>query len=130
MERGIDPRALTLVAFERKDRVQRSLEIARRILGNREFCIARELTKDYEEFILGMLEDEDTYAGLELLGEVTLVIGPPGAPVRTPDDEVLAVAARERGAGGKPREVARRVSESVTGWSPGEVYELMLGDKR
>ena len=49
--------ALTLIFFERKDRLGETLSAAHAVLGPRELCIARELTKTHEEYILGRLED-------------------------------------------------------------------------
>ena len=73
----------TLVFYERKDRVFGTLEDACHELGAREVCIARELTKAHEEFILGRLE---TWKDMEreLLGEVTVCIGPPEVGMTAP----------------------------------------------
>lgn len=49
--------ALTLIFFERKDRLSETLSAAHAVLGPRELCIARELTKTHEEYLLGRLED-------------------------------------------------------------------------
>ena len=49
---------MTLVFFERKSRVAVSLAVAFEVLGGREFCLARELTKEHEEFIHGRLGPE------------------------------------------------------------------------
>jgi 16S rRNA (cytidine1402-2'-O)-methyltransferase len=120
----------TLVFFERKDRLRASLEAAFRALGPREFCVARELTKDHEEFILGRLDGHGQVPG-DLLGEITVVVGPPGE-VREPDQEhILALIREERGEGGRPRDVARRVAARAPGWSAKRVYELLAsaGDR-
>ncbi|MGE4292772.1 MAG: 16S rRNA (cytidine(1402)-2'-O)-methyltransferase [Desulfovibrio sp.] len=116
----------TLVFFERKSRLRESLEAAHQALGDREFCIARELTKDYEEFLHGRLAglaDMD----LELRGEITVVIGPPAADERSGAGEVERVLAEESLAGGKPKEVARRVAARVRGWTAKEVYAMHGG---
>jgi 16S rRNA (cytidine1402-2'-O)-methyltransferase len=113
----------TLVFFERKSRLRESLEAAHKALGDREFCIARELTKEYEEFLpgrLGGLEGMD----LELRGEITVVIGPASGNERTPEAEVALALAEETKAGGKPKEVARRVAARVKGWTAKEVYAM------
>lgn len=49
------PTGCSLVFFERKDRLAQTLQVAHNCLGRREVCIARELTKTYEEFIFGVL---------------------------------------------------------------------------
>jgi 16S rRNA (cytidine1402-2'-O)-methyltransferase len=46
--------------------------------------------------------------------------------VDKPDDEaVLDLIREESAAGGKPRDIARRVKDRVLGWSVGEIYQLM-----
>ena len=114
----------SLVFFERKDRLRDSLKVAARLLGPRDVVICRELTKTHEEFIVGRLGD-DSWLPDELLGEITVVIGPPEQLERTPQAEVEALLQRELTQGGKPREVARRVLEEVRGWNGKEIYALL-----
>ena len=115
----------TLIFFERKDRLTASLSIAREILGPRQLCIARELTKTHEEFILGRLEDAPFWP--ELKGEVTVLLGPPRP---TPESEVRALLAEESALGGRPKDVARRVKDRTRGWTAKALYELLSGPKR
>ncbi|MGL1860912.1 MAG: 16S rRNA (cytidine(1402)-2'-O)-methyltransferase [Pseudodesulfovibrio sp.] len=114
----------TLVFFERKSRLEGTLSIAYDVLGDREFCVARELTKEYEEFIrgsLGGLADID----LELRGELTVIIGPAGEAGETGEDDLERIVDEEREAGGKPKEIARRVADRTVGWTAKEVYAFM-----
>ncbi len=113
----------TLVFFERKDRLHTTLALAYSLLGSRELCIARELTKTHEEFIITRLEN---YADIsqELKGEITVVVGPPEGEERTSEAEVMALVAEEMAKGGKPREVSRRVQHRVRGWTSKEIYLL------
>jgi 16S rRNA (cytidine1402-2'-O)-methyltransferase len=136
----------SLIFFERKDRLAATLALAAEALGDREFAICRELTKQYEEFILGRLGALED-ATLEVLGEVTVVIGPEalsdalsggqanllaGAQdgAEAPAQQSLeAILAEERARGGKPREVARRVAERLAGSvSVKEIYDRMAHD--
>lgn len=116
-----------LIFFERKDRLKESLAQAARILGPRELAVCRELTKEHEEFILGRLE-ESAYLPDDLLGEITVIIGPRERIERTPREEVLLLARRVLAEGGKPRQVARRVQGRVQGWSGKEIYALLAED--
>lgn len=114
----------TLVFFERKSRLKGTLTIARDILGEREFCVARELTKEYEEFIrgdLGNLADMD----FDLRGELTVIIAPLREQGDTSEEDLARIIDEERQAGGKPKEVARRVAERASGWTAKEVYAFM-----
>ena len=117
----------TLVFFERKTRLRATLETALEALGDRECVLCRELTKTFEEFLPGTLAG---FAGcdLELLGEVTVVVGP-GRAARSSEEEAARVAAEEAAAGGKPREVARRAATRLSGWTVKEVY-AMLGNRQ
>jgi 16S rRNA (cytidine1402-2'-O)-methyltransferase len=135
----------SLIFFERKDRLAATLALAAGVLGDREFAVCRELTKQYEEFILGRL-GALTAAPLDVLGEVTVIIGPEalaplagGAGTAGPGGEadpkalaksaLDAALAEEKARGGKPREVARRVVDrlagSVAGLTVKDVYELL-----
>lgn len=115
--------ATTLVFFERKDRLRATLKVAHALLGSRELAIARELTKVYEEFILTHLEN---YADIpqNLLGEITVILGPPCALQRTPQEDVCALLRKEYTHGGKPRDIAHRVQAMVTGWTSKEIYRI------
>lgn len=114
----------TLVFFERKSRLKGTLNIAHDVLGDREFCVARELTKDYEQFLRGTLGDLADF-DCELRGELTVIVGPAGEAGEAAEEDILRLLDEEREAGGKPKEVARRVAERVSGWTAKEVYALM-----
>ena len=118
-----------LIFFERKDRLKESLAQAARILGPRELAVCRELTKEHEEFIVGRLEDSAQLPD-ELLGEITVIVGPPEHTERTPRENVLLLANAELAEGGKPRQVARRVQDAVRGWSGKEIYALLTGTEQ
>jgi len=122
----------TLIFFERKDRLAATLALAAEVLGDREFALCRELTKVYEEFILGRL-GRLAEARLDVLGEVTVVIGPEplggpegqGGTGRGTGPDLEAIIAEEKARGGKPREVARRAALRVPGRSVKEIYERL-----
>lgn len=115
----------TLVFFERKNRALSSLALAFEILGEREFCLARELTKKHEQFINGWL-GQPPIMEEELLGEVTCVIGPPKAQSRMTPEDVQALVESLRSMDLRPKELARRVQECAPGWTVKQIYELIL----
>jgi 16S rRNA (cytidine1402-2'-O)-methyltransferase len=99
-ELSAEPR--TLVFYEAPHRLLDTLEDTLEILGNRPAVIAREVTKVYEEFLRGHVED--LLASVQKRsprGEITLLIGPP-------DGEVVHSAASE-----SATPLARRVDEII-----------------
>ncbi len=115
----------TLVFFERKNRVLPTLELVHEVLGGREFCIARELTKKHEQFINGRLGQLPDFDG-ELLGEVTVVIGPPVEIQATSGPQVLALVQTLIREGVRPKDAARTVRDQVSGWSVKQIYEMIV----
>ncbi len=113
----------TLVFFERKDRLAATLADALPLLGPRDVCIARELTKTHEEYLRFRLEDPPSLDGL--LGEVTVIIGPPEQAVRSAEEDVRAVLEEEKALGGSPRALAKRVRARVRGWTADEIYAIL-----
>lgn len=114
----------TLVFFERKNRIGRALDVAADILGERKFCLARELTKKHEQFINGRLGEP--LAGLEdLLGELTVVIGPPQI-ISSSRTTVEALVRSFLAKNLAPKDVARAVRDQTTGWSVKDIYTLVL----
>jgi 16S rRNA (cytidine1402-2'-O)-methyltransferase len=68
----------TFALYEAPHRLLDTLEDALEILGNRPAVVAREVTKIYEEFLRGHLEDlVEAVRKKAPRGEVTLLIGPP-----------------------------------------------------
>ena len=114
----------SIVFFERKSRLAESLGIALEILGPREIAICRELTKTHEEFILGRLEN---FAQLTdgLLGELTIIIGPPEGQARLPESETRKLLLQALASGLKPKQAVKVVKASAQGWSTADLYDLI-----
>ena len=119
---------VTLVFFERKSRLADSLAMAAEVLGPRRACLARELTKEHEQFILLRLDDLDGLGSpdMPLRGEFTVVVGPPEASSETSEADLERLIREEAAHGGRPREVVRRVMERTSGWSAKAVYDMVL----
>jgi 16S rRNA (cytidine1402-2'-O)-methyltransferase len=101
--RSIAAEPRTVVLYEAPHRLQDTLEDALEILGNRPAVIARELTKLYEEFLRGYLQDlVETTRKKPARGEITLLIGPA-------DGNAPQLAGAENPANAIP--LARRVEE-------------------
>lgn len=63
----------TIVFYEAPHRIERMLKSCRKVLGDREVCIARELTKRHEEFIRGRISEILEIAD-ELKGEMVVIV--------------------------------------------------------
>lgn len=121
--------AASLVFYERKDRLPATLKAAAEVLGPREGCIARELTKVHEEFLSFRLDSPDDLPH-DLLGEITVLLGPPPQGARSPEAVVDKILAEEEAAGGGAREAARRARERTRGWTARELYGRLQGRGR
>lgn len=85
----------TLIFFEAPQRLAESLADMADILGERPALVARELTKLHQELRRGSLSElADAFKGRQAKGEITLVVGPPGAeePDWTRADRLLRQA--------------------------------------
>jgi 16S rRNA (cytidine1402-2'-O)-methyltransferase len=66
----------TLIFYEAPHRIEESLEDLEAILGDREICIARELTKIHEEFLFGKISE--VRSRVKPLGEFVVVVSGAG----------------------------------------------------
>jgi 16S rRNA (cytidine1402-2'-O)-methyltransferase len=133
--RGLLNEPRMIVLYEAPHRLLETLEDALEILGNRPAVIAREITKMYEEFLRGHLED--LLAGVRTRaprGEITLLIGPPDAAARTeksPEDAggVLPIARRVDQIvkeSGVDRKTALKQAARERGLTRREAYKQLL----
>jgi 16S rRNA (cytidine1402-2'-O)-methyltransferase len=63
---------MTLIFYEAPHRIEATLEDIQELLGDREVCIAREITKLHEEFLVGRLSE--LRSKVKPLGEFVIVI--------------------------------------------------------
>ncbi len=64
---------MTLVFYEAVHRLRRSLEMMLEIFGNRQICVARELTKIYEEYARGSITEILNISD-EMKGEFVIIV--------------------------------------------------------
>ena len=97
------------------------------ILGQRQACIARELTKLHEETINGDLRElANKVASMPpLKGEVVLVVGGSTRDVDAMDDSMLAELLRAEMNGQRLRDAVANVV-SATGIAKNRVYRIAL----
>ncbi|MDJ0788441.1 MAG: 16S rRNA (cytidine(1402)-2'-O)-methyltransferase [Myxococcota bacterium] len=116
----------TLVLFESPVRLGETLGELSSALGERQACVARELTKLHEELRRGSLGELARELASGVRGEVTLVVaGAPETEARY-SPAVLDAAIAEGLAGDEsPRDLARRLAGEA-GWPRRDVYARVL----
>jgi 16S rRNA (cytidine1402-2'-O)-methyltransferase len=104
----------TLVVMEAPHRLVPSLADMAAVFGAREACVARELTKVFEEMRRGPLDQlaRDYQARESVKGEVTIVVAPP-APAAAPSAAEIDERLEEALEQGSVRSAAAKVAEAT-----------------
>jgi 16S rRNA (cytidine1402-2'-O)-methyltransferase len=122
----------TVVLFESPERTAETLSDLARIVPERRAALARELTKMHEEILRGSLTELAAIAAArEVLGEVTLVIGP-GEPDRAPEmseDELDRRIDEGLARGRRPKDIADELALE-SGLSRRDLYARVVSRKR
>jgi len=121
----------TLIFLESPHRIVDSLKDLLAGLGDRQICVAREMTKLFEEFWRGPISGAlEYFKSREARGEFTLVVGGnmEGAAGRWTDEAMLAAVRKELKDGRSAREISSDLAE-LGGWSRREVYALVNQNK-
>jgi 16S rRNA (cytidine1402-2'-O)-methyltransferase len=121
----------TLIFLESPYRIAESLEDLLAVLGDRPVCVAREMTKMYEEFWRGPLSEGVAYFKSQpARGEFTLVVGGKSKEEREKwSEEKLLKAIQKELKKDKPaKELSAELAE-VSGWNKKEVYTLINQNK-
>ena len=123
--------AETIVAYESPWRLTETLAAVIEIMGaERPVCVAREMSKKFEEFYRGAAQETyDYFAAERPRGEVTLLIA-----AAAPADAVWNVqdvqrALDERLNAGEPLSRAAKEIAKLAGWKKNKVYQLGLKDE-
>lgn len=117
----------TLIAYESPHRLIDALRDVQRVLGERPVCVAREMTKHYEEFFRGTTSEAlARFQGENPKGEITLLIGGALAQEVRWDEAQVREALRQRLQDGEPLSSAAKQVASQALWRKGEVYGLGL----
>ena len=117
---------VTLVLFESPKRLTGLLKDIDAVMPDRDAAICREMTKAYEEVLVGapaeLIETLDANASAR--GEVVVLIHPPAARKRMSEADVLEslrVALQSQ-----PLKTAAARVAALSGWSKRDVYQLAL----
>jgi 16S rRNA (cytidine1402-2'-O)-methyltransferase len=116
----------TLVFYEAPHRLLDVLADLRDVLGSRQVCAARELTKLYEEIWRGTLDEAvDYFTRQPPRGEFTLVVSgaDPGPAVVWTEEDVRARLADLLEQGESRSSAARALAEE-SGWPRRKIYDL------
>lgn len=114
----------TLVFYEAPHRIVDTLEDMVEVFGDRPACLARELTKKFEEYLRGTLQELLSAAGDGLKGEMVLVVAgcePEQVSTEAAITRLMALTAQ----GMKQKAAAKQVA-AETGLSANELYRLLL----
>ncbi len=117
----------TLIFLESPHRIVDSLEDILSVLGDRRICVAREMTKLYEEYWRGQVSGAIEYfKSKDPRGEFTMVIEGKVKEERNiwAEDELLKAIKKELKAGKSAKEISAELAEQ-SGWSKKEVYALV-----
>ena len=114
----------TLIFLESPYRIVDSLEDLLTLLGDRPICVAREMTKLYEEFWRGPISGAlEYFKSREPRGEFTLVVGGQLSVIsdQWTEEKLLAAVEDELKRGKSAKEISSELAEQ-SGWSKKEVY--------
>ncbi|HQX02027.1 MAG TPA: 16S rRNA (cytidine(1402)-2'-O)-methyltransferase, partial [Anaerolineales bacterium] len=121
----------TLIFLESPHRIVDSLDDLLSVLGDRQICVAREMTKLYEEYWRGPISGAiEHFKSKDPRGEFTLVIE--GQQTidrgRWTEDELLKAIKNELKADKSAKEISAELAEK-SGWNKKEVYALINQNK-
>ena len=117
----------TLIFLESPHRIVDSLEDILSVLGDRQICVAREMTKMYEEYWRGQVSSAIAYfKSKDPRGEFTLVIEGKKKEERSiwMEEELLTAIKNELKAGKSAKEISADLAEQ-SGRNKKEVYALV-----
>lgn len=121
----------TLIFLESPHRIVDSLEDILSVLGDRRICVAREMTKLYEEYWRGSASGAiEHFKSKEPRGEFTLVVAGKTKDERTvwTEGELLKAIKKELKAGKSAKEISVDLAEA-SGWNKKEVYNFVVRQK-
>jgi len=119
--------AYTLIFFESPHRIIEALEDILSILGDRQICVAREMTKMFEEYWRGTVGGAVEYFKSQpVRGEFTLVIQGKLKEKQAvwTEEELLVAIERELQVEKSAKEISAELAEQ-SGWNKKDVYRLI-----
>jgi 16S rRNA (cytidine1402-2'-O)-methyltransferase len=123
----VEHQPYTLIFLESPYRIVESLEDILSILGNREICVAREMTKMFEEYWRGNLTGAVEYFKSQpARGEFTLVVEGKAKDEGAvwSEEDLRAAIERELKTEKSAKEISAELAET-SGWSKREIYSFI-----
>ena len=117
----------TLIFLESPHRIVESLDDLLVSLGDRRVCVAREMTKMFEEYWRGTMSGAvEHFKSQPARGEFTLVVEgkPKETKTKWTEEELKKVIQNEMKRGKSARDISASFAE-VSGWKKKEIYELV-----
>jgi len=116
---------VTLIFYESPHRIMDTLNDLNTHLNGRKMCLARELTKKFEEFIYGSTDELITLDPTTLKGEMVLIVEGKKDDETLTDDELIALLKQEINNGASLKDASKTVSLK-TGIKKNAIYSLAL----
>ena len=118
----------TLIFLESPHRIVEALDDILAELGDRQVCVAREMTKMFEEYWRGKVSGAlEYFKSQPVRGEFTIVVsGAQNVVQRWAESELEAAIRSETEAGKKSKEIATELAKE-SGWSKKEIYQKIIG---
>lgn len=115
----------TIILYEAPHRIMKTLNMLFEILGDRQVCLARELTKQHEEFIRGPLSELVELDPTTLKGEMVLIVEGRKDEVKSDlnNEEIYQMVKNFVGMGMSTKDAIKRVSE-ITEINKNQVYKI------
>jgi len=124
----VESQPYTLVFLESPYRIVEALEDIFLILGDRKICVAREMTKMFEEYWRGNVSEAVAYFKSQpARGEFTLVLQGKthnNGNARWTEEELLRAIERERKAEKSAKEISAELVKP-SGWNKRDIYALI-----
>jgi 16S rRNA (cytidine1402-2'-O)-methyltransferase len=117
----------TLIFLESPHRIIDSLEDLLAVLGDRQICVAREMTKMFEEFWRGTISGAlEHFKSQQPRGEFTLVVAGKSKDESAlwAEEEIRAAIQKELGKNKSAKDISAELSE-LSGWTKKDVYALI-----
>jgi 16S rRNA (cytidine1402-2'-O)-methyltransferase len=123
----VESQPYTLIFFESPHRIIESLEDIFSMLGDRRICVAREMTKLFEEYWRGTVSGAVEYFKSQpARGEFTLVVEGKTKEERGlwTEDELRAAIQKELTGEKSAKEISVELAQ-ISGWNKKEIYALI-----